>query len=90
MILTALAYPAMAWLLLTHDHGVDGSSTGHHHGSGALMLSLGPELTVALLIGAFVLTCVIAGARRYRLLGLEAGAMAVMLVSMQLPGSFAP
>ncbi|GAA4282521.1 hypothetical protein GCM10022261_00520 [Brevibacterium daeguense] len=89
MVSVALAYPAMAWLALSHDHGTHGSTGGSaefhagshsQHGTDLLMLVL-PLGTILLITSLAVLACVSLWRCRL-LLSVEAGAMSAMLVVM--------
>lgn len=92
----ALAYPAMAWLLLAHDHGPHGTQSeaagaagavnvaaAHaHHGSFAAMLAL---IIIVPLTAALTGLGIAAGVRRRPALAVEAVAMAAMLLAMLVP-----
>ena len=87
MVASAVSYVAMAWLVMTHAHGaedaarVSGEDRLAHAGhSGALMAI--PAIAIAVLI-AVQLTLFFASLRGgRRVLALETGAMAAMLLAM--------
>ncbi len=92
MILSALAYPAAAWLVLGHSGagvgagwgvgetgGVSGSS---HAGHGADTMLVAPLLLTVALAAALVALCAAALRSRRRLLAAETGGMAAMLLVM--------
>lgn len=94
MAASALAYPAMAWLVLAHDHASPAASASpasepaaaivHTHGSlidAVSLLVIAPLTLVLLVLGVLAL-------RQRRLaLAIEAGAMTAMLLAMLIPMS---
>lgn len=85
MLASALAYPAMAWLVLAHDHsGAPLAAGGAHagHGAGAVAVLF---VAVALLVAVLAVLAAVTAVRRRGALAVEAGAMAAMLLAMLLP-----
>ncbi len=83
MIASALAYPAMAWLVLAHDHAAPAAGAHTGHGSFAALL---PLLAIAPLVAVLLALAAVTAARRAGGLAVESGAMAAMLLAMSLPG----
>lgn len=90
MISSALAYPAAAWLALTHDHSGPTISpnsappaSGHVHGSSGI-LSSAPSITIALLIITLAVLGVLTLRRHNIGLVVESFGMAAMLAVMML------
>ena len=90
MIASALAYPAAAWLALTHDRservassGMSAASAGHSH-AGVGSMSVMPMVAIALLILALTTLSVVALHRRRVALVVESSGMAAMLTVMLL------
>lgn len=80
MIVAALAYPVMGWLVL--GHAGFAVETSGHAGHGGVSLLLLPVL-LAWLLSAVLLWCFArALARRQHLMAVEMGAMAAMLIAM--------
>lgn len=86
LIASALAYPAMAWLVLAHGHGAGGAATGidAHAGHGSFGALL-PILVIAPLVATLLGLCATAALRRRAGLAVESGAMAAMLLAMLIP-----
>ncbi|WP_053382283.1 hypothetical protein [Leucobacter celer] len=96
MILSALAYPAAAWLALGHSGagvgagwgaGAGAGETGgvsgsSHAGHGADTMLVAPLLLTVALAAALVALCAAALRSRRRLLAAETGGMAAMLLVM--------
>lgn len=80
MIVAALAYPVMGWLVL--GHAAPAASAGGHGGHGGASLLLIPVLLAWLLTAVLLFFCVRAISRRRRLLAVEMAAMAAMLIAM--------
>lgn len=90
MIASVLAYPAAAWLTLTHNHGESGASSGaanataeHAHGSGGLFSTI-PSLAIAGLVLTLAAMSILAFRRRRTGLVVESSGMAAMLAVMLL------
>lgn len=80
MIVAALAYPVMGWLVLGHA-GFAVETSGHAGHGGASLLLL--PVLLAWLLSAVLLCCFArALARRQHLMAVEMGAMAAMLIAM--------
>lgn len=98
LISSALAYPATAWLLLSHGGamgGAGGSGAGGSasasaavthigHGAQEVLTGVLPTAGVAALAAVLVALTVVAIRQRRRFLIIEAGGMAAMLVAMLL------
>lgn len=94
LVSAALAYPATAWLLLSHGGAVGGAGASAsasvsaagapHRGHGAQDLLTGvlPMFGAAALAAVLVILAVVALRQRRRFLSIEAGGMAAMLVAM--------
>lgn len=91
-IASALAYVAMAWLVLGHDHSgaaVSGAGSGAHAGHGGSAFA-DQVLNGAILLLAVALAAlaVLAARRRRGALAVESGGMAAMILAMLLPALF--
>ena len=96
LISAALAYPATAWLLLSHGGAMGGAggsaneaasaAAGAHRGHGAQEVLTGvlPMVGAAALAAVLVTLAIVALRQRRRFLTIEAGGMAAMLVAMLL------
>lgn len=95
LISAALAYPATAWLLLSHGGAMGGaggsadeaaSAAGAHRGHGAqdVLTEVLPTVGAAALAAVLVVLAVVALRQRHRFLTIEAGGMAAMLAAMLL------
>ena len=97
LISAALAYPATAWLLLSHGgamggaggagaggSGASASAAGVHSGHGAQDVLTGvlPTVGAAALAAVLLVLAVVALRQRRRFLTIEAGGMAAMLAAM--------
>ena len=98
MVASAVSYVAMAWLVMTHSHASSGTAliSGEDHlahpghtGGVAEMPGVAAALVVGVLIAVHVALFVASLRSGRRLLALEAGAMAAMLLAMLVPGLFA-
>lgn len=91
MVASAVGYVAMAWLVMTHEHGagdaVRVSDEDHPAHAGQFSaVAVIPYIAIVVLI-AVQLACFFTSLRAgRRLLALEAGAMAAMLLAMFIPG----
>lgn len=91
MVASAVSYVAMAWLVVTHAHGVRGVaalSVEDHpahlgHTDGVTMI---PVIAIAGLVALLLVLFVASLRRGRRVLALETGAMAAMLLAMSVPG----
>ena len=91
MVASAVSYVAMAWLVVTHAHGVRGVAAlsvedhpAHHgHTDGVTMI---PVVAIAGLVALLLVLFVASLRRGRRVLALETGAMAAMLLAMSVPG----
>ena len=97
MVVSAVSYVAMAWLVMTHSHAASGAAliSGEDHlahpghtGGVAEMPGVAAALVVGVLIAVHVALFVASLRSGRRLLALEAGAMAAMLLAMLVPGLF--
>lgn len=93
MVASAVSYVAMAWLVVTHAHahgvrGVAALSVEDHpahlgHTDGVTMI---PVVAIAGLVALLLVLFVASLRRGRRVLALETGAMAAMLLAMSVPG----
>ncbi|MDI6022997.1 hypothetical protein QBL02_05505 [Leucobacter sp. UT-8R-CII-1-4] len=82
MIAAALAYPVMGWLVLGHS-GTNAAASGHTGHGGSAFLAV--PIVLAWLLSAVLLWFLVrAIAGRQRLMAVEMGAMAAMLIAMLL------
>lgn len=84
-VVMAIAYPVMAWLVLTHGSGAHAAleSAGAHAGHGSDVRLAAAAVALAL-VAAFGILAVLAGRRRRWLPALDAAGMGVMLLAMLL------
>lgn len=82
MIAAAVAYPVMGWLVLGHS-GFSSADTDHNGHGGSAFLAV-PIVLAWLLSSILLWFFVRAISRRQRLLAVEMGAMAAMLIAMLL------
>lgn len=84
MIASALAYPATAWLILSHGQGdAHSGCTGHGgHSPAGMFTGLVPLAAVLALATVLLSLAVIAALRNRFLAASESGGMAAMLASM--------
>ena len=87
LISAALAYPATAWLLLSHggaraasDSAADVTHLGH--GAQDVLTGVLPTVGAAALAAVLLMLAVVALRQRRRFLTIEAGGMAAMLAAM--------
>ncbi len=97
-VVSAVSYVAMAWLVMNHSHAASGAALisaedrlahSGHTGGVAEMLGVAAALVVGVLIAVHLVLFVASLRRGRRLLALEAGAMAAMLLAMLVPSLFA-
>ena len=94
MLASAVSYVAMAWLVMTHAHGGPGSAvilsedlpTHAAHSGGVAAI---PAVAIAVLVAVQLAVCFMALRRGRRVLAIETGAMAAMLLAMFVPSLFA-
>ncbi|MCA0379059.1 MAG: hypothetical protein LCH36_06415 [Actinobacteria bacterium] len=94
MLASAVSYVAMAWLVMTHAHGGPGSAvilsedlpTHAAHSGGVAAI---PAVAIAVLVAVQLALCFMALRRGRRVLAIETGAMAAMLLAMFVPSLFA-
>lgn len=82
MIAAAVAYPVMGWLVLGHSE-ISTVASGHSGHGGSAFLAV-PIVLAWLLSAALLWFFVRAAVRRQRLMAIEMGAMAAMLIAMLL------
>ena len=91
MVASAISYIAMAWLVLTHSHDAgdafqtsskDLPAHAAHLGGVAVL----PGIAIAVLIVVLLVLFVMSLRRGRRVLAVETGAMAAMLLVMVVPG----
>ena len=96
MVASAVSYVAMAWLVMAHQHGGSGSGStvflGEDqpaHAAHAGGVAAIPAIAIAVLIAVQLVLCCFAIRRGRRVLTVETGAMAAMLLAMFVPSFFA-